>query len=57
MELMQVRGVREVDVRIYKRTVWVLIRQPDLEIAVRGGGGARGKKSEGVGENVPVAPL
>lgn len=33
-ELMLVRGVRKVDVRIYPE-VWSLIRQPDLEMAVR----------------------
>lgn len=44
-ELMQVRGVRKVDVRIYWKTVWVLIRQPDLEMAVRRRwGSAREKK-------------
>lgn len=34
-EIMQVSGVRKVDVRIYSKTVWELIRQPDLEMAVR----------------------
>ena len=34
-ELMQVRGVRKMDVRIYSIMGLGLIRQPDLEMAVR----------------------
>ena len=44
-ELVQVRGVRKVDVRICSVTGLGLIRQPDLEMAVRRRwGSAREKK-------------
>lgn len=41
-EMMQVRGVRKVEVRINQLTLWNRIRQPDLEKAVKRSWGGYG---------------
>lgn len=50
-EMMQVRGVRKVEVRIYWRMLWNRVKQPDLEKAVR-----RSAGSAGLRENECICP-